>query len=693
MNKRQVCFGLLVFQLLNLVSERSFAQAGQWAWMGGDTLGNYAGSFGVQGIPSPTNWPQGIYEGSEWTDRNGRFWQYGGGTSFGWNDNLWMFDPATGLWTWMSGNGAGGAGNPVYGTQGVPAPGNTPGGRGRTSATWVDLSGNLWLYGGVGMSGNMGDLWKYDISINQWAWMKGSQTGMPAANWGVLGVPSPTNDPGQRIETNAAWVDNAGNLWLFGGDGYNDMWKYDISTNEWTWMAGPNAMYQPGNWGTKGVAAPSNVPSDRMVHAHWKDNAGNFWLFGAYSSQGIFDDVWKFDPSTNQWTWMAGSNVPGAGRIYGTPCVADAANTPGARFENRTCWRDSCGNLFVYGGGNDLGPSEGYGDFWFYSVTTNQWTYISGDQAPNSPPVYGTLGVFAPSNYPGNRYGPLPYADQQGYFWLMGGYVNYTGFHADIWKYQPDPACPSNACLANFPRADFVASDTSICIGECVTFTNNSVNANIFQWTFQGGTPSISISQTPPPVCYYNPGSYAVSLSAGSSNGVNTQNIVGYINVYAPTRPTVTYIHDTLYCSHALSYQWYLNGAAIPGATDSAYVMTQSGVYYVQVTDIHGCNAYSIQYDIILGIQSLNAAAGTLTIFPNPNDGSFSVQASGLKSGTVQMELIDAIGQRVYLEESELSGAAFQHSVRLPDLANGVYTLRLRQADRLVLRQLLITGK
>lgn len=691
MSKRQV---LLFFMLLGLAgwgSIKTRAQAGQWAWMGGDTLGNFAGSFGVQGVPSPNNWPQGIYEGSEWTDLNGKFWLYGGACNNGWSDNLWMFDPTNGLWTWMSGGGAGGVGTPVHGIQGTAAPGNTPGGRGRTSATWVDLSGNLWLYGGVGIFGTMGDLWKYDLSTNLWTWMKGSPNGGPSANWGVLGVPSPTNDPGQRIETNAAWVDNDGNLWLFGGEGYNDLWKYDIVTNEWTWMAGPNALLSPGNWGVKGVASPLNVPSERMVHAHWKDNSDNFWIFGGFSSQGLFDDVWMFDRSTNQWTWMAGSNMPFVAPVYGTACVSDSANTPGARFENRTCWTDSCGNLFVYGGGDDLGPTQAFGDFWFFDIGTLQWTYISGNQTPNASASYGTLGVFSPSNNPGNRYGPLPFSDQQGNFWLMGGYVNFTGFHADLWKYKPDPSCPANACLANFPRADFIAGDTSICIGECVTFTNNSVNANVYQWSFPGGLPSLSTSVNPVPICYYNPGSYPVTLSAGNNIAVSTRSIVGYINVYAPISPTVTNNNDTLYCSNAITYQWYLNGAPIPGATDSAYAMTQSGVYFVQVTDINGCNAYSIQYDIVLGIMSAEMNGGSVFIFPNPNPGEFKILINDLKSGHLQLEMIDALGQRVYLMEINQPGAALEHTVRIGHLASGIYNLRIRQAEQLTLRKVIVS--
>jgi hypothetical protein len=49
-------------------------------------------------------------------------------------------------WTWMGGsNIANQPGN--YGTLGTPAPGNIPPNR-WYAASWVDSSGNLWLFGG-----------------------------------------------------------------------------------------------------------------------------------------------------------------------------------------------------------------------------------------------------------------------------------------------------------------------------------------------------------------------------------------------------------------------------------------------------------------------------------------------------------------------------------------------------------------
>jgi hypothetical protein len=49
--------------------------------------------------------------------------------------------------------------------------------------------------------------------------------------------------------------------------------------NEWTWMIGASEVNQAGNYGIKGDRA-SNVPGARVNSAAWVDAAGNFWLFG-----------------------------------------------------------------------------------------------------------------------------------------------------------------------------------------------------------------------------------------------------------------------------------------------------------------------------------------------------------------------------------------------------------------------------
>lgn len=69
-------------------------------------------------------------------------------------NDLWQYNPSSGLWVWLSGSTATEQLG-TYGTLGVEAPSNTPGAR-YMSASWMDLAGNMWLFGGSGYAGNAG---------------------------------------------------------------------------------------------------------------------------------------------------------------------------------------------------------------------------------------------------------------------------------------------------------------------------------------------------------------------------------------------------------------------------------------------------------------------------------------------------------------------------------------------------------
>src|ERR1041385_7935289 len=339
---------LLIFLVIPFCS--ALAQYREWTWMSGDNIPNQPGVYGTQGVPAPGNKPPARYEGGEWQDLQGNFWLFGGQDLNGnqYND-LWKYDPVTNMWTWMKGSSITGAPG-VYGTIGVPNIANTPGARDHGSATCVDAQGNFWLFGGLGISGIHNDLWKYDPVTNMWTWMGGSQSFNQAGVYGTIGVPSTSNLPGARCETDAMWIDAAGYIWMFAGRGFdatgnagflNDMWKYNPATAEWTWVKGGNAIAQTGVYGTQGVPAPANVPGSRMVYSAWKDLTGNFWIFGGWIGTILttpYDDLWRYNPTTNEWTWMKGTpGFPGnTVGTFGTQCVDASANNPPAVGESRS---------------------------------------------------------------------------------------------------------------------------------------------------------------------------------------------------------------------------------------------------------------------------------------------------------------------------------------------------------------------
>jgi N-acetylneuraminic acid mutarotase len=431
--------------------------AGLWTWFSGSNTFSAVGVYGTQGVAAPSNVPGARDDTVTWTDSAGNLWLFGGygndstGQPQGPLNDLWRYSPSTGLWTWMSGSNTQGAAG-VYGSLGTAAAGNVPGAR-SGAVSWIDGTGNLWLFGGLGPSPggtDFNDLWRYSPSTGLWTWMSGSNTPRAAGVYGTQGVAAAGNVPGARVG-GVSWVDHEGNFWLYAGDAFsggsflNDLWRYNPSTGLWTWMSGSSTPGAAGVYGTQGLAAAGNVPGERDYAVSWTDSSDNLWLFGgntatAASGLTVLNDLWRYSPSTGLWTWMSGSNVPGAAGVYGTQELASAGNLPGARFY-AVSWTDRSGNLWLFGGqGNDSTDSTGgLNDLWRYNLSTGLWTWMSGSNTLGAAGVYGTKGIAAAPNVPGQRSRGVPWTDIVGNLWLFGGISNTVpgGDLNDLWEYVP----------------------------------------------------------------------------------------------------------------------------------------------------------------------------------------------------------------------------------------------------------------
>lgn len=371
-------------------------------------------------------------------------------------------------WTWAGGSSiANQAG--VYGTQGISAPSNTPGAR-SGAVGWTDASGNLWLFGGAGPTVGGGcaithalcwagtneyfnDLWKFDGE--EWTWVSGSKSTDQPGVYGTMRQAGSGNVPGARYGA-VSWTDGQGNLWLFGGTGYdsagnvgplNDLWEY--SNGEWIWTGGSKLIDQPGTYGTQGKPAVANFPGARSGAVGFADSAGNFWLFGGQGCDstsdcgGALNDLWEY--SGGQWTWVKGANVsyPAQPGIYGTEGTPAPGNLPGARY-SATGWIDPSDTLWVFGG---VGYNTLYNNVaWLNDLmkfSGSQWTWMSGyDNLIDQYGTYGVEGTPAPGNVPGSRNSAASWTDASGNLWLFGG----SGFGAasssagsylnDLWKFS-----------------------------------------------------------------------------------------------------------------------------------------------------------------------------------------------------------------------------------------------------------------
>jgi hypothetical protein len=267
-------------------------------------------------------------------------------------------------WTWMSGSDTAGQGG-VYGTIGVPANTSVPGAR-DSAVSWKDSVGYLWLFGGeqaMGGTPDFNDLWRFSPVSNEWVWVSGSDSTGASGVYGTLRLASPANVPPARGIGAMSWTDHNGNLWLFGGygnNGYlNDLWLFNLSSQQWTWFSGSKTAGAKGVYGTKGVASVSSVPGSRSSAVSWIDATGNLWLFGgkgvdSNGEVGGLNDLWEFNPNNYEWTWMGGSETRLSVGVYSAKGVSSTTEVPGYR-SSAVGWTDSSGNFWLFGGlGGDV---------------------------------------------------------------------------------------------------------------------------------------------------------------------------------------------------------------------------------------------------------------------------------------------------------------------------------------------------
>jgi PKD repeat protein len=190
----------------------------------------------------------------------------------------------------------------------------------------------------------------------------------------------------------------------------------------------------------------------------------------------------------------------------------------------------------------------------------------------------------------------------------------------------------------------------------------------VYQWYLNGvAVPGASNTTFTPAVS----GSYTVAaFNMGGCSGVSAPVIGVVCTDYVPgiySTPTEIILSNPL---AGASYQWFLNGNAIPSAIGISTSITGVGSYSLVVTDQFGCEYPSSSISFAVGLEQQQLP--TWSVYPNPADDKVSVHVNhGFE--VRKLVVTDMTGRVVHT--IPLSKQLYQFEIQ--DWPSGVYFVQI----------------
>jgi hypothetical protein len=217
---------------------------------------------------------------------------------------------------------------------------------------------------------------------------------------------------------------------------------------------------------------------------------------------------------------------------------------------------------------------------------------------------------------------------------------------------------------------------TTFCTGGAVKLVAND-GFNAYVWSNGANGQEVTVTEA---------GDYFVTVIDKATNCPVASTVVKVVVNEAPGKPMISREGDVLTAkttsTNVEGWSWSRNGAEIVGADQSQYRVGMPGVYTATVK-VPGCTSTSDEFEVVFTSVNEDVVAGesVMTVYPNPTNGRATLATTLALTGTVRVDITNALGERVLSMNEVASGAAFGTSIDMTNLSSGVYNVAVTSGN------------
>jgi len=238
----------------------------------------------------------------------------------------------------------------------------------------------------------------------------------------------------------------------------------------------------------------------------------------------------------------------------------------------------------------------------------------------------------------------------------------------------------------NVPPIVSVSQDTAICNGG--TATLNAYGASTYLWSNNATGSSLAVTPTTN-TAYYVTGT---DINGCQASDVVIVTILPSANAQFTASVSGATVNLSNLSTGAASYSWNFGDASpVNNSASPSHTYTTNGTYTITLTVIGVCGTDTYTQVVTIsevGVQDVDIA-NTLSIYPNPNNGQFTVSFEFAEQKDVRVELTDVSGRIVSsIEQKKIQ--TYKQQLGSESLANGVYFVRIATEDGVVTRKIIV---